>query len=253
MRFLFFLIAGFCSSALFAQLNESDTLLLQYRVALTGHIQTGNLEARALVGRLDLSVAPTDRWAIKTQNTARHQAFYGKKADNDFGSQNFVYLGQRQAVYPFAMAFLSGNYRRKIDFRWFAGPGLTWQALRRPGQVLKISLAGVYETTRFAGQLYNFPEYNGDDRIGVWRATARVNGQHRILEKKLRLSYEAYIQPAFNRSNNYRWLLDAMLEVPLWKGLNVAAHFLYTHENVVIDSVKPDDLIFTFGLTFQGN
>lgn len=233
------------------QINESDTLLLQYRAALTGNVQTGNLKALTLVGRLDLSVAPSGRWAFKTQNASRYQAFFGRKADNDFLSQNFVYAGQQRALYPFAMAFLSGNFRRKIDFRWFAGPGVTWQVLRRPGQLVKLSLSGVYEATRFAGEAYNRPAYNGSSRINTWRATARIFGQHRLLQQRLRLYYEAYLQPSVEQSDNFRWLADWGLEMPVWKGISFNTHFTYTHENIVIESVKQNDLIFTFGLSVR--
>lgn len=249
---LILLLMG-CSQISLAQINESDTLLLQYRAALTGNVQSGNLKALTLIGRLDLSIAPSRRWAIKTQNTSRYQAFYNRKADNDFLSQNFIYIGQQQAVYPFAMVFLSGNYRRKIDFRWFAGPGVTWQALRRPGQLIKLSLSGVYESTLFAGQAYNRPEYNGADRISTWRATARVSGQHRLLQQGLRLYYEVYIQPSVEQSDNFRWLADWVLELPVWKGLSFNAHLLYTHENIVIESVKQNDLIFTFGIAARNH
>lgn len=249
LQIMMLLVGGNAS----AQLNESDTLRLQYRAALTGNVQSGNLEALTLVGRLELSAAPAEYWAFKTQNTARYQAFFGRKADSDYDSRNFLYLGQQQALYPFAMAFLSGNFRRKINFRWFAGPGVTWQLWRGRGQVIKVSAAGVYEATDFAGTAYNFPEYAGSARIGTWRATARVFGQHRILNQQLRLFYELYWQPSVEQTDNYRWLADIGLELPIWKGLAFHTHLLYTRENVVIAGVKPEDLILTFGISIRNH
>lgn len=253
MKRVIWLLTFWCgaSFAALGQINESDTLLLQYRAALTGNVQTGNLEALTLVGRLDLSVAPSGRWAFKTQNASRYQAFFDRKADNDLLSQNFLYVGQQRTLYPFAMAFLSGNFRRKIDFRWFAGPGVTWQALRRPGQLIKVSLSGVYESTQFAGETYNRTAYNGSNRINTWRATARIFGQHRLLQQRLRLYYEAYLQPSVEQSDNFRWLADWGLEMPVWKGVSFNTHFTYTHENIVIASVKQNDLIFTFGVSVR--
>ncbi|MBK8922021.1 MAG: DUF481 domain-containing protein [Saprospirales bacterium] len=240
-----------CNPHVFGQINESDTLRLQYRTALTGNLQSGNLEALTLIGRLDLSVAPSRRWALKTQNAARYQAFYGRKADNDFLSQNFVYAGQQHTFYPFVMAFLLGNFRRKINFRWIAGPGVTWQVLRRPGQVMKLSAAAVYESTDFAGQTFNYPVYDGSGHIGTWRATFRLFGQHRLLQQRLLLFYEAYVQPSVEQSENFRWLADGGVELPLWKGLSFTTHFTYTHENVVIRPVKSGDMILSFGFSFR--
>ena len=59
-----------CQSA-FAQINESDTLFLQHATALTGSLQTGNIEAVALRLKADVSLAPAPVWALKTQNSYR--------------------------------------------------------------------------------------------------------------------------------------------------------------------------------------
>lgn len=255
MRFATALILCFWGLPLllFGQLNESDTLALQYRAALGGNLQTGNVQSLTLTARLDFSVAPGGRWAFKTQNTSRYQAFFDRKADNDFSSRNFLYAGPQHRVYPFWMAFVSTNFRRKIDFRYFTGPGVTWQVLRRPKQVIKISLSGVYESTDFAGQAYNYPEYDGRENISTWRATARIFGQHTLLPRRLNLYYEAYIQPSLEDAHNFRWMLDSALELPLWKGLSFQVHYQYSREQVVVASVKSDDSILTFGISFRNH
>ncbi len=252
IRFFFGGLLLLISWPALGQIDESDTLGLQYRAALTGNLQSGNLEALTAVARLELSAAPTRHWAVKTQNNARYQAFFGRKADNDFNSQNFVYLGQQQRWYPFGMVFLATNFRRKIDFRWFAGPGLTWQALNTQGQTIKLSLATVYESSQFAGQAYTQPAYDGSNRIRTWRVTCRLYGQHRLPGNRFRWSYEAYFQPAFDRSDNYRWLADLSAEATIWKGLAFTAHFLYTYENVTPIPVRQKDLILTFGFSVRG-
>ncbi len=236
-----------------AQLNESDTLLLQYQLALNGSYQSGNLKVVTLLSRLETSVAPSAHWALKTQNFWRYQAFYDRKSDHDFASRNFLYLGQRRRVYPFLMGFLSANFRRKVDRRYFVGPGLTWQLLRRPEQTMKFSAAAVYESTRFAGQAYNHRAYDGSAYIRTWRATLRLAGQHRVLERRLRVGYEIYVQPSLERADNFRWLAEQSLEMSLWKALSFLTFLQYSHENVVVQGVQPDDLIITFGLGWRGN
>lgn len=51
------------------QINKSDTLLLQYNTAISGNLQTGNLEAAALRLKADFSLAPSDRLAFKMQHS----------------------------------------------------------------------------------------------------------------------------------------------------------------------------------------
>lgn len=241
----------FCQAA-FAQINESDTLFLQYASALTGSVQTGNIEAVALRAKADASLAPSSVWAFKTQNSFRYQEFFSKKADNDLYSRNFFYLWQRRRIYPFAMAFVSTNFRRKVDFRYFAGAGATWQLLRRPGHTMKTSLSGVYESTRFSANTYNYPEYDGSDEINTWRATAWLFGKHSFIGGRMRLYYEAFVQPSLESDNNFRWQTEIGLEWPVWKGLSFAANYVFTHENVVVSNVKTDDRLLTFGVSYMG-
>lgn len=249
--FIFLLGFALCTS-LAAQINESDTLLLQHFTSLTGNAQTGNFKAFALRAKSDLTLAPSDVVAFKTQNSYRYQSFFGRKVDNEFSSRNFAYLHQHRRLYPFAMAFVSGNFRRKIDLRYFAGAGLTWQAVRQRQHTLKLSASGVYESTRFAGSAYNYAEYNGSEQIDTWRATFRLFGKHTLAAHKLRLYYEAYAQPSLSKSNNFRWHTEVGLDFPVWKGLSLNALFLYDHENVTIGTVKQNDLIASVGLSYTG-
>jgi len=236
----------------FAQINESDTLFLQYNTALTGNLQTGNIEAAAMRLKADFSLAPSPTWAVKTHNSYRYQEFFERKADSDFYSRNFLYLWQQRRVYPFAMAFVSTNFRRKIDFRYFTGIGATWQLVRLPGHTMKTALSGVYESTRFAASAYNYPEYDGSEKIETWRATFWLFGKHALLNKHLRLYYEAYVQPSLERSNNFRWQTEIGLEWPFWKGLSFTANYIFTHENIVASNVKQDDGLLTFGIAYNG-
>lgn len=248
----FLLLYWVLCSRLSAQLNESDTLLLQYNTALAGSLQTGNVEAVAVRLKADFSFAPTSLWAFKTQNTYRYQEFYTRKADNDFSGRNFFYLWQRHQVYPFAMVFISTNYRRKIDFRYFTGAGATWQVVRTPRHTVKVALSGVYESTRFAGDTYNYAEYNGSENIDTWCASAWLMGKHTLVDNRLRLYYEAFVQPSLEQNGNFRWQTEIGLEWPVWKGFSGTINYIFTHENVVVSTVKADDRLLTFGIAYIG-
>jgi len=66
------------------------------------------------------------------------------------------------------------------------------------------------------------------------------------------LYYEAFAQSSIEKRNNYRWHTEAGLDFPIWKGLSFNAVFMYDHENVTINTVKQNDLIATFGLSYSG-
>ena len=234
-----------------AQLNESDTTLFQLRTALTGNYQTGNVEVLNLRGRLDFTASPARDWVLKSQNSSLYQEFYSVKADNDLFSRNYLYFRPYQRLYPFAIAYISTNYRRQIDFRYFAGAGLTIQLWRSRLNVLKLSAGGVYEDTRFTTSIFTNERYNGSRTIVVGRATTWLGGWHYLLDNHLRLYYDAFWQPAFSDANNYRWQFDVGVDFPIWRGLNLTALYTYTHENVVIVRVRSNDRLLTVGLSYN--
>ncbi len=246
------LITGLAlAGTVMAQINESDTAKLQLRASVAGNYQQGNVELLTLRSRVDFSVAPVKNLVFKSQNSSLYQSFYGKQADNDIFSRNYLYYAPQHSVYPFGIVYLSTNYRRKIDARCFAGAGITWQAVHTPSVVVKFSGSAVYERTNFNATTYNYPVYNGSDNIAVWRGTLYTGGWVYLLDKHLRLYYDAYWQPAFSNSDNFRRQFDLGIDFPVWKGLFITALYTYTHENVVAENIQQLDRILTFGLGYS--
>lgn len=240
----------FCTVNCFAQLNESDTAKFQMRLSLTGNYQQGNVEVLNIKSKIDYSFSIHRTWVFKSQNSSLYQAFYSKKSDNDIFSRNYLYYKPQNKVYPFAIAYISTNFRRKINSRYFAGAGITIQALNIKKTVLKISASAVYENTNFKATGFNYPEYNGTDKINLWRGTLYAGGWSYILQRRVRLYYDGYWQPAFNNRHNYRAQFDIGADAPLWKGLSFNTLFALTHENVIINNILKNDKMLTFGLAY---
>lgn len=235
-----------------AQLNESDTLRFQLRASLTGSYQQGNVALLTMRGRLDFSLQFSKNLVFKSQNSGLYQEFGRTKADNDIFSRNFLYYKPFRKVYPFAIAFVSANYRRKLDIRYFVGAGATIQLLQKHRHTLKASTGLVRESSHFSKSNYTVSAYNGDKTINVWRATTWLMGKHHVTHI-FRIFYDFYWQPALGKAQNYRWQTDIGMEFSLWKGLSVNVLYLYTYENVVVETVKRQDQLLTFGLSFTKN
>lgn len=236
---------------LFAQLNESDTIRFQLRASFSGNYQQGNVEFLALRGKVDLVYAPVRKWVFKTQNNSLYQAFFSQKADNDIFSRNFLYFSPSSRIYPFAIAYVSSNFRRKINHRYFAGAGVTWQAVYTKNHVLKFSASTVYEATKFNTDTYNYAEYNGNRNINLCRGTLYLAGQHELFERHIRLYYDAYWQPAFDNRNNYRTQADFGMDFPVWKGISMSVFYTFTHEHVVAQNIRQEDKILSFGIAYN--
>lgn len=234
-----------------AQLNESDTLRFQGRVSLTGASQKGNVELLTVRGRLELSYAPGQVLVYKSQNSLLYQEFSGRKADADLFSRNYLYYRPSKKLYPFFIAYLSSNFRRKIRFRHFEGVGLTYQLVSTKNQVIKLSASTVYEATLFSEGIYNDAAYNGDQRIQIWRGTAYLGGWTYALDRRLRIYYDAFWQPGFSKKSNFRSQVELGIDFSVWKGLSVTALYNYTHENLVVRNMRQDDRILTWGFSYS--
>lgn len=251
MKKIIGLLLSAITSVAFAQINESDTLRFQFRSSLTGLYQTGNVELLSMRSRLDLALHVSKAIVFKTQNNYGYQEFSGRKADEDIFSRNYLYYKPERTVYPYAIAYISTNLRRKLDLRYFAGAGITYQLYRSAHAVLKLSANMVYEESSFRTSNLNDTYYAGQQQINLWRGTLFVAGSTWILNRKVRLYYDAYWQPAVERTDNYRTQFDVGLDVPVWKGLSLNGLYTYTRESVVPVTTKTDDGILTFGLSYS--
>lgn len=239
-----------CFSSI-AQLNESDTVRLRFRGSMTGNYQQGNVELFALRTKADLVIAPAKGLVFKTQNNSLYQSFYSVRADNDLYSRNYLYYQPTRTVYPFAIVYASGNYRRKIKSRVFAGAGITTQVLRGKNLVVKVSGSLVRERSLFRDSSYNDTRYNGRKVISCWRGTLYSGGWYTVPGKKIRVFYDAFFQPAISLRNNYRSQADIGLDMPVWRGLSFTMLYSFTHENTVIQKIKKQDKILSFGLSYS--
>ncbi len=234
-----------------AQINESDTVKFQQRFSVTGLYQTGNVELFTIRTKFDASFTPSKQWVFKTQNNSLYQAFGKVKADNDLYSRNYLYYQPTKKIYPFVIAYVSANYRRKVDVRSFAGIGLTYQLKHTASTVIKLSANTVYETTRFNGSVFNQKKYDGSNSIKLWRATLYSGGWQYLAHRKVKLYYDVFYQPAFDNVSNYRVQLEAGADLQVWKGFALNVLYTLTHENVVLQNIQLQDRILTFGLVYQ--
>jgi Protein of unknown function, DUF481 len=235
----------------FAQLNESDTLKFQMRASVSGSWQKGNVELLIVRSKFDFVANGNKDIVFKSQNNSLYQQFGNFKADNDINSRNYLYFKPKQKIYPFAMFFVQTNFRRKIDYRFFGGIGVTYQAIRTTNSTIKFSASVVNEKTQFLTNRFNQVYYNSNNEITLWRGTAYVSGIHKIAENKFRILYNAYWQPAFSVVPNNRVQVDAGIEMTIWKGLSLNAQYIFNYEQVVVEKINQIDRILTFGLNYQ--
>lgn len=238
-------------SPLWAQLTESDTLKLGYKLSVNGSWITGNVERLIINTNFDVSHIG-HHIGLKTSNTYTYGTIFKNETENDIFSRNFIYLNPRKRLYPYAMLWLQNSLRQQIDFRYQAGVGVTYQLIHQQKHQLKFSSTITREQTRYDGTaFFEIPENLSGSKIDNWRSTFRVLGEHQWFKGKLRAHYESWYQPAFDDGNNWRYYLNAAVEVPISKHVSFRSALLYSHDNIVLANIKRDDKIVTFGLSIS--
>ncbi len=236
---------------LFAQINESDTLQWKGDLSVTGFYQAGNVETFIFRTKSNVTYRPRDKWVFKTKNSYVYQEFGKKKADEDVLSLNFLYFDPQKKVYPLILGIASSNFRRKIDLRSLFGVGVTYKALDKEKNWLKLSISSEYEQTRFDRTDFNRSAYDDQESIKTFRGTFWINGKYYLFKEKLVLNHEFYVQPSLEEDDNYRWQADMGLELPVWDFLSFKVNYRHTFESVVIEGQDEEDSMLTFGLTVK--
>jgi hypothetical protein len=236
-------------SPLWAQLTESDTLKLGYKIAVNGSWITGNVERLIINNNLDLSHVGKSI-GLKTSNSYTYGKIFKRETENDIFSRNFLYLNPRKRLYPYAMLWLQNSTRQRIEFRYQAGVGVTYGLIRQTNHHLKISTTITHEKTRYDGEIFfQDPKNLTKNIVDNWRSTFRLLGEHKLFKGKIRAHYETWYQPALDDRNNWRYFLNAALELPISKHISFRSSLIYSHDNIVLTNIKRDDKIVTFGLS----
>ncbi len=249
----FYLILFFLSTRLIslAQLNESDTAQLQLQVRSGGSLQTGNVELLRITNQIEFSTHVFKKLVFKTQNNHLYQQIFGTQADDDLASRNYLYLNPQHKIYPYAIGYISTNFRRKINLRTFTGLGATYQALQKRGHTIKLSTNMLYEKSNYSAQIFNFQEFDGSSELRAFWSTLYISGMHQFKNSTIQLIYELYWQQSLEAKVNFRYHILGGVDFNVVKGLSIQSRIIYAFEHLVIVNVKEQDLLWTWGLSYH--
>lgn len=232
-----------------AQIIESDTARFQLKLAVTGFLQTGNVEVLNLRSTAEGGIRLGKVAYFKSQNNFLYQEFSGFKADADIISQNFMYYKPHRKFYPYLLSFLSSNYRRGIEFRQFSGIGMTYGLLKSDAIRIKLSANTVYETNKYLSANYNVTDFNGNTKINTWRLSGYFDLGYQFKFGLIHVNY--WIMPSLESNQLLRQQCDFSLSLKLYKRLNFLTNVRYTYESLVLRNSKNDDFFMGYGLQFN--
>ena len=240
------------SSAALAQLNENDSIPLQMKFTATGSYLDGIVNRLLLINRAEVAyVQPA--WGVSSRNDYQYGRTFYKQTESDVLSYNFFYLNPLRRFYPYAMLLIETNHRRRVNFRYQPGIGMSYNLIQQANNLLKLSLTGSFEHSSYGGTEFEYYESKAESAnvVETVRATGRVFGRHRFFNNKLRLLYEFWFQQSVLDRQNYRYHTDDALEVPLNRHVAVRVGFRYSYEHVELAGNKPYDLFLTYGISLS--
>lgn len=251
MKKTVFILFVVLSCSVFSQVKSKDSIRFRADLSLTGFWQGGNVETLIFRASNKFEYQPSKNIRFRSQNSYVLQEFGRVKADEDILSLNFLNLNASRRVHPLFLAFFSTNFRRKINYRYIVGSGVSYQVLKDKKDELNVSLTGEYEHTEFKTRDFTIDDYDGFEAINTWRSTFWLQGKYHLFKGKMVLSHEFYFQPSLQKSDNFRWRGDLGMEFPIWDFLNFKINYYRTYESVVVQNQLPEDEFLTFGFTIK--
>lgn len=233
-----------------AQFSEADTLRWQYCVSATGNWLRGNVEQFTLLGTGEVAHV-REHWGIKSAISYQYGTFFYRQTLGEGIWRNFFYVEPRARVYPYLMLWYQRSYQRGIDHRTQVGPGMTCVVLRQKGQVLKLSATGTFEENTFRTASFRERPDLTSKELQTWRLTGRLYGEHQLLVGLMRLQYEGWVQPSLTDADNLRAMVEANLSIPLKKGFALRQAVRWSYESVVQERNTYEDLLWTFGVSYE--
>jgi hypothetical protein len=248
-RLLIVMISVITTTYVHAQLLESDTSKWYFRGEGGLNWSGGNVE-RLLI-RADIQAKHVDTtWGFVTYHNYMYGNWGKMTTENDYLSRNFLYLFPKRRLYPYMMVWLERNFRRRIDFRYQVGPGITGVLWRKPKVLLKLSTTATYEATDFTSNIILSDGTVATAPINVWRLTARAYGKLTPFNAPLHIGYEFWFQQSLAQSQNYRYYIEGLAEYRWAKHVAFKSQISLSHEQLTLRSFKKTDWYWTLGFSY---
>lgn len=236
----------------YAQLHENDTARWQVNAALSGKFNSGNVIRFIITPELNITHIPKNKkYGFALNERYTYGTFKKVRSENDLFSRNFFYLFPAKKVYPYLMYWMQTHNGQQLKFRYQIGIGATYVPINKKGQVVKISGTFTFEQNWFRENKLTYIPDTTSTKYNTFRFTVRAYGRHFLAKDILEFFYETYFQQSLNNKHNFHFYLESGLNVRIIKGFSMKTFLTYEYQNVHILRLKPNDLVFNFGINYR--
>lgn len=226
----------FVLSILFCILSIPSFSQTTGKISTSLNYQTGNTEAIAITGKVDLDT----KFSEQIQSSLNLQANYGEQFGTVFDR---IYKGSFELdvdaddFYPLGFIGAENNLNRKIEFRFNGGLGLGFHD----------NSIGVDSKTSLM-MLWEYSDMAGIEPISKPMVSFRTRLKKKLesgMSTRLVLLMQKYLT-----GDVYRMTSTFSMSYPVYKSLSFLFTAEHRYETVQVQGVKPNDFSTMFGLEF---
>ena len=246
--FFLLLLLGFA----FSINAQQDTSRTNVSLGLTGSYQSGNFQRVQFINSLDISLnSQNQQWNFLTRHLYLYQTVFGNPTQNDYLGRNFLTYRLNDKADVFGAVFIERYFIKKIDWHTQFGVGTRYKLVHTPRVFLQIGLMGSYSDKQYNGVDFENFDNENSNTITAFFITPVLNTQLVIIPKRLIIKGLGWFQQSVVESQNWRYVIEGQVLMPLRKDLNIKVSVNNFYENINLTGVKANDLFITYGISYQ--
>ncbi|MEM1120290.1 MAG: DUF481 domain-containing protein, partial [Bacteroidota bacterium] len=138
-----------------------------------------------------------------------------------------------------------------FKYKILPGVGMSYYWVHKKEHRFRLSGNLMYDATKFVSSDLHLLGKTNDFTRTVFRPTLFFVGKHSFLTGNINVSYEGWLQTAFNDTDDFRAQINLNLDERIYKQLFVRAQLFYFYETVLPITKKQHDLRLTFGVVWK--
>lgn len=228
--------------------NKKDTLLIKYLVSSDFTFTLGNLNSFTTVnkGQLDL-----ERRIIGSKIVAQYR--YGvidsTVNSNELTTSLMISFFPKNRAYGFVNGGFETSFLRGLTARGLGGLGVGFRVIKNDSHQFEPFINFNYEYNKYREPIQITPDTSFV--LQTFRGIIGWTGLHKVIKNKMVITHNFKYQQSLTKAENFRFEGNIVISYPIIKILAIKAGFTGTFENVVPDTRKKADFIWTIGIALS--
>ena len=140
---------------------------------------------------------------------------------------------------------------KRIERHFQYGLGTRYSLLKSSRIFLQLGLMGSFSNKQYAAANFEDFDNKGSSTIDAFFITPVLDVRVVLIPRRLILKTLVWYQQDVELRQNWRYVIDGALLLPIWKGLNMRFSVNNFYEHINLEGVKANDLFLTYGVNYK--